>query len=550
MKDLKTKITAVSLFASLIFGNFSVQITAQELEDSNHTTGQLHGKIIVPAGSNLSSIMIQVVGANQHDTFTYYTVPNSDGSFNFDGILPPGSVVQLYIWDGSGILNSTTMSAYVTQKHSQAVGTYEIVMYDNEYTQNLAQFYKTTQDLTNTGICGSVGRFRPANGPKLKIFVYDRYLKHDSPLMTQELDDRDRFCFFNLSSLSGSDMYDFVLMSEDEQKTFTYYLPSTTFLHGAFLDTNASLYRPIKPYIWKDDFTIANNKKTQWTKLDTLNLSTSDDYAFVSYDETKQDENLFYFPLTNELLEVSYFLNGETAERFFMLIPRTKLFRDVKINRLSNGISDQIYVDYENPLPLKLTTESDLIKINSNYYAQTWNEKLGSVFININLSQFDMTNSKDLKLTIRNIFGQDVGVFEELITNTPQRMLGFFLNLLPGRYQLFLSNTAGDLLWTYEIRSYPNKVQVVTNDWDQAHIDPTEYELFKNYAKIRMEHNYYAQNELDIFFEEKYVPETSLQKKEQVYIQNNSFFKHDIEKLCLREKTKGLLEHLESFNTH
>lgn len=544
MKDLKTKITKVSLFASFFACHVSIQSSAKDLDDYN-MQGQLHGRITAPSGANLSSVMVQVIGANNKDTFTYYTFPNQDGSFNFDGILPAGSIVQLYIWDGNGILNSTTLSAYVTQTHSKEVGVYDIKMFDSEYTQNLAQFHQTIQDITSTGLCGVVGRFRPENGPKIKILAYDRYFKHSQPLMEQEVDDRDRFCFFNLSSISGTDMYDFVLISDDdERKTFTYYLPPTTFLHGAFLDTNASLYRPIKPYIWKDDFSSQNDKKTQWTKLNAVNLSTSDDYTFVTYDEGKQDENLFYFPLTNESLEVSYFLNGENADRFFMLIPRTKLFRDIKINKLSNKNSDQIYVDYENPLPLKLTTESDLIKINQNYYEQTWNDQLGSVFININFSHLNVDHTSDLKLSLRNSSGQDVAMFEELFASTPQRLLGFFLNLLPGRYQLFVTNTAGELLWTYEIRSYPNRVQVVTNDWDQAHPDPSESPLLSHYAKMRMEHGSFEASNSDVTMAEP-APEISTQKHEQLYLQNNSFLKQDSEQLCNRLRPVSLLKQLE-----
>ncbi len=534
---MNVKIIQNRFFIGLVSSAFALNAYSAPLNSEN-IDGQLYGKIIAPEGSDLSAITIQLIGANQKDAFQYYTVPNENGEFSFTNLLPAGSLVQLYIWDGQGVLERTIVSAYVSPMSEKEIGVYEVVMNDTQFTQNLSYVYNTNHDFTRTGLCGSL--LKDKNVPRVhKVLVYDRMAKSFGPLLEQDLDEKNTFCTFNLKSPSGSDFYDFVIVDENNlTHTFSYYLPQTTFVHNASLDMHSALYRPLQSYFWQD--ATISSQDTKWADLSSVNIATSDDYSYAYYEKNNLQNNLFYFPLANEVIEVGYFVPGENEGRFFTLIPRTQLVTEKNAN-LTNSVSDDhIYADYSHPYPIKLTTEYELLRTNSSLYSQTFTGEFGSVFVDLDLSQLNVHDKTNIQLSLRNIAGQNVGRFEELFVSHQESYSGFFLDLLPGRYQLFVQNQNGDLLWTYEVRSYQNRVQVLTNEWEQSQIHSQELanEIFtaqkEKYSSVFYEQNIIELNEpkedLDYLYEE------------QMMIQNNNLYSYKISDLCNKIEPKGYLE--------
>jgi len=538
-----TRFTLLFYFIlSLIF----LQANAEEVNSNSDAPlflGQLYGHISLPNNSGFESIMVQVLGAHQKDPFIYYTSPDQNGYFNLNGILPADSTVQLYISDQKGKLTPTLVSAYVSPSNIQNVGIYEIVMHDESFTQDLSILHHQKHDFTHTGLCGILISSYPDDSKNAKIFAYDRISKQAVSFDGQTIDSNGRFCFFNLDSPSGSDMYDFVVRSQNSiEKTFSFYLPRSTFLYDAEFDIDAALYRPVQSYSLKQDFDYGPSAR--WKRLNTINLATSEDYGFINYNPENLDNNLVYFPLSNELLEASYFLNGESSDHFFTLVPRTKLFQNANILFSEKTLSDHVYVDLENVFPIKFVTEGELLNFNYNLYYQTWNDKFGSVFVNIDLSQFNLKNRHDVWLNLRNISGQDVGVFQELVLDVENQSLsGFFFNLLPGRYQLFLTNSSGELLWTYEVRSYPNRVQVLASDLTLESSERLQRsDKDETVASQAVNENIDAEDLTSAFAHLN--KEFDQIKKEQRLVMNNEFYQHDRDISCQKIPKPSLLDQL------
>lgn len=537
MKKFDGTFVSLALASLILLNFFNNNLNASERNMAD--MGQLHGKIIAPQGTDFSSIIIQVIGANQTDPFLYYTSPKPNGEFSFDHILPAKSTVQLYIWDGAGLLDRTITSAYVSPRNQENIGVYEIVMHEMQYTQDLSSLQNIEHNFTKAGFCGVFGN--QANLQFTKILVYDRMAKFLGPIQEQTLNSKNQFCFFNLDSPTKSDMYDFVLTTDSTQtKTFTYYLPSTTFVHNAYLDVSSALYRPIQPFVWQESY--LNTTHAKWESLDTLKIATSDDYSFVSFNKNRQQDNLFYFPLSNDLLEVKYAIDGESADHFFTLIPRAQLMNGNKSKIINIDATNNIYADYTHPYPVKVASAAELSKMNANFYAQTWSEQFGAAFLTIDLAQLGLENKNDFVLSLRNIAGQEVGNFEELILEQDHHFSGFFLNLLPGRYQVFLTRSTGELLWTYEVRSYANKVQIITNDG---------IENVKQYKNLVQEIYKAKKNEYKSFFvEENYqeltdtTAELALFENEQMLIQNNNLYSQDLAMLCNKKPLPSFLDKL------
>jgi hypothetical protein len=515
------------------------------------SNGMLEGRIIIPDDVNPNSIIIQTMGLSQSNQVQ--TSPNAQGYFHFDHIFPVGSSVTLMVWDSNGILNRQMFFAYV----SANAGNYNIYLEKNSFVRDISQSFGMPQNLISSGLCGQVTGLASSEiqGSQVTLkedntsIEYKGSYFNENNLPSQEqnfLSPYGYFCFFNVQTTTNT--YDYTLtvhLKNSTTRSFHMYLPPYTFANNIIFDVQASLYRPAKLFSWHGKN--QPQSKTGWDSVEKAFLATSEDYSKVSISSSKND--LVYFPVGEEFLTLNYDIEGGSANQFFILQPRSALFNRNILASIKNYEPGQTYVDQSSPVVVKILDSKKLDQLDLQ---QTYAQNMGSLFLSLDSSEFN-TPREDIFIELNQLSGGHVSNFVEQQDEVDSKKItGFFYNIPAGQYQLVVTNHQGQLLWTSIVRSIANKTQVLSfisnakilvnqqsslpNSTSQtqtlAYTKNTRHDQDNSQKQVSMVEVFPADPNL-------YKPEEKFHSlhDEQLYIQNNLFFKLDSQLLCTRNTT-------------
>lgn len=445
--------------------------------------GAISGRVIVPENdsyvSNYSDeIAIRIGGIDyshaENKRFEYF--PDKEGCFAVDNIFPAGSSVSLYVWDKNGVLNNKVVSAYVGLKTNY----YNISLSSYSYVSHLSEVFTqgVKQSFANTGLCGYAIGLAPGDilGTTVNIvntqgkkFFAKYYDFENIPSSSMKyLTENGHFCFFNLNSCeneksscdSNSDYYKLSFsLKNGLTRTFNVYLPPYSFSDHNYYDLNTAVYRPIEAFSMKsyfDDFLTSS-----WTSVPNFILKTSDDYSSVNV--SKNGKELVYFPLGDDFITLNYRTESNQSDRFFVLKPRAELLTDRLTSVLKEYEPGQIFVDQNDPILLKIF-EPDSLNIKKEYLSPLYKADFGSLFLSLDLSKYKI-NKNSAYAFLRDLSGKQISSFVPIINSDNNNLNGFFYDLNPGLYQLFVVNSLnGEILLSSLVQSFANKTQVIMMD--------------------------------------------------------------------------------------
>lgn len=506
------------------------------------TQGSLEGRVIVPSDVDPSSVVIQTLGMPQNTPLQ--TSPDAQGYFHFDHIFPVGSSVTLMAWDPNGVLNRQMFFAYVSPNG----GTYHLYLEKNSFVQSLSQSFGLQQNLVSSGVCGQVTGLseQEIQGSYVTLQEnnttneYQASYFNESNLPAREqnfLAALGYFCFFNVPNTTNA--FDYTLsvhLKNSLVRSFHLSLPPYTFANNLIFDVQTALYRPAKMFSWKSD------DATGWDLVPKGSLATSQDYAQVKISSDQND--LIYFPVGEEFLTMTYGLNSQSADRFFVLQPRSSLFNRDILASIKQYEPGQTYVDPLNPVVVKILDPKSLAQQDLN---QSYGQNQGALFLNFDFSDFNVTKN-NLVIQLNQLSGESISNFVEQqnVNENNKQISGFFHNLPAGSYQLVIKDERGQLLWTSIVRSMPNKIQVLSN------VSSAKILINKQMSSLSKQKN---QAYTKVFVSEKEAQSTPMTEifpvdpalyrpeepprnlhQEQVYLRNNLFFRVDAQTLCTKNQ--------------
>jgi hypothetical protein len=446
--------------------------------------GSISGRIIVPENNSYitnynNEIAIRIGGIDysheENKRFEYY--PDEDGCFAVDSIFPAGSSVSLYIWDKNGFLNNKVIPAYVGLKTNY----YNISLSSYPYISHLSEVFTkgVKQSFASTGMCGYAIGLSPGDilgtnvsitnisGKKFTAKYYD--FENIPSSANSELTESGHFCFFNLNSCGNgassctlsSDYYKLSFtLKNGLTRTFNLYLPSYSFSDYNYYDLNTAVYRPIEAFSVKNYF--GNILTSGWTPVPNFTIRTSDDYSSVNISKKQNRSDLVYFPLGDDFITLDYKMDVNQSDRFFVLKSRAEVFTDRFVSMLKGYEPGQIFVDKNAPVLLKIF-EPDSLNIKQEYLSPLYKEDLGSLFLSLDLSKYKL-NKNSVYAFLRDLPGTQVSTFVPVMNSDNENLNGFFYNLNPGLYQLFVVNGLnGEILFSSLVQSFANKTQVITD---------------------------------------------------------------------------------------
>ena len=468
--------------------------------------GSISGRIIVPENNNYvmnfnNEIAIRIGGIDysheENKRFEYY--PDEAGCFAVDSIFPAGSSVSLYIWDKNGFLNNKVVPAYVGLKTNY----YDIRLSSYSYISHLSEVFTkgVKQSFASAGVCGYAIGLSPGdilgttvnientNGKTFTPRYYD-YEDIPSPSM-DELTENGHFCFFNLNPCENgkstctlnSDYYKLSFsLKNGVTRTFNLYLPPYSFSDYNFYDLNTAVYRPIEAFSIKNyfgDFLTSSS----WTPVPNFNIRTSDDYSGVNVSKKPNSNDLVFFPLGDDFITLDYKMELSQSDRFFILKPRAEVFTERFVSMLKGYEPGQIFVDKNDPILLKIF-EPNSLNIKQEYLTPLYKADLGSLFLSLDLTKYKI-NKNSAYVFLRDLPGKQVSSFVPITNSNNESLNGFFYNLNPGLYQLFIVNGLnGDILYSSLVQSFANKTQVITDIIEKGSEDLNDKQNSRNQIYI------------------------------------------------------------------
>ncbi len=568
--------------------NLEFPYAVNELKQYNNEcprVGSISGRIIVPENENYVSqfnneIAIRIVGIDysheESKRFEYY--PDKEGCFAIDNIFPVGSSVSLYIWDKQSILNNKVIPAYVGLKTNY----YNISMSSQILISELSKVFSkgTVQALESTGVCGYAIGLSPGDilGTSVNItnihgkkFTAKYYDHEDIPsIYNNELTENGHFCFFNLNSCeegmstcsSNSDYYKLsFFLKNGMTRSFNLYLPRYTFSDYNYYELNAAVYRPIEALSVKNYF--GDLLTSSWTSVPKFNLRSSNYYSSVDISKKENKSDLVYFPLGDDFITLNYKMESAQSDRFFILKPRAEIFTDRFVSVLKSYEPGQIFVDKKDPVLLKIF-EPHSLNLKQEYLSPLYNVNLGSLFLSLGLSKYGI-NKNFAYVFLRDLSGEQVSSFVPIKNSDHQNINGFFYNLNPGMYQLFVVNGLnGDILFTSVVQSYANKTQVITDvienvskKYEYNQTQHNQVYVVNSYSKMKNQgqeeiaiipwnERAYDNSLSDIVPDDGILPNNSKSisdlQQEKIYFKKNIFNKYNSELLCSFKPAKPIAE--------
>lgn len=480
--------------------------------------GAISGRLIVPEENNnlihYDDIAIRLAGIDysneENKQFEYY--PNENGCFVINSPLPVGTTISLLVWDKKGLLYSKIVPVYVGSKSNY----YNIILNSYHYVSNLSEYSTGKKQLfENSGMCGyaiglSLNDMFGVNvslvNSQGKEFTPKYYKYHDmisaDDNILNKLAGSGRFCFFNVNPCSNddtlcslnSDYYKLIFSLKDGSKrTFNLFLYANTFSNYNYYDLASSIYRPIKFLSVKNYF--GNNLESDWSYDDLkLYYKTSEDYAESIYLNSNNENKLIYFPFGDDFVNINYKMAINQEDRYFILKPRAEIFSERLFASLKEYEPGQIYVDRASPIFLKIFNPSSL-ENKEEFLSPIFNKDVGSVFLSLDISNYAI-GSDEVSVNLVDYQGRQNYSFNSIQSTNTNSLSGFFYNLKPGMYQLYVvDNLEGSILYSSIVQSIANKTQIITesiensNDdeninilEDQTYIVNSNYQVVNNHA--------------------------------------------------------------------
>jgi hypothetical protein len=475
----------LSAFVTLYF-LFSQKVFANDL--GNHEAfqcplvGSISGQILVPEDNTYlyyysKEVVIRIAGIDytQKDSDAFEYTPTQEGCFSIPSFFPVGTTLALYIWDKRGVLNSRLVQVYV----GASTNYYTIQLTSYAYSSHLFELHDPTsmRSFAHSGFCATAGGLSNFElyGSRValensfgKTFLAHYFTADHVLAQTEEyLTESGRFCFFNLDPCSKEESqcrsnpgyYKLsFLLKNGEIRNYSVYLLSNSFANDLYFDLKAAVFRPTKVFSVKNFYDEGAN--SQWSLDNTVLASTSAHYAPVEF---HNNNDLNYFPLTEDFVTISYRFFDQAPDRFFILKSRGEILNQRTVFLTEKYVPGQLIVDQKDDVILKVF-HPDSVKSHKEFLDPLFVRDQGSVFVSLDLSVYD-ENKEFVSIFIKDIFGKEVSSFVHLNHVDKKQISGFFYNLEPGLYQLFaLNRLNGKIFFGSVVQSFGGKTQVITND--------------------------------------------------------------------------------------
>lgn len=473
-----------------------------EQKDQNvcpRNTNGIAGKIILDS-YNISDknpyqyLVIRLLGVDysKPENWIYEYYPNENGCFSLPNI-PFGSSVFLKIWDTGNYYYNKVVNVYANKNPNF----YEIHL--TPETKILSESFsasKSVQLYDRAGICGKAIGLSPGDLIGTTIFMenashkifhatYSNNLPVSSPDQTG-LSMNGYFCVFNLNSCKKNedicvDNPNYKLnfkLKNGEIKKFDVTIPVTTFSDNNFYDLSAGVLRPVELYSLRDI------NKGSWKVEKNVKVTMNNSIDLLN----EKLKGLSYFSSGDNIVKINYsFKNRKYSNKFFILKPREEIYTQEmysKINSYQSYIDGEVFVDERHPLKLKIFNP-DAFNLDENYFSSFMKQAKGAAFFSFDLEKYGI-DKNFVQIEVRNIYGDIVldsnNTYGEkgtlnLLYSDESTLNGIIYNLEPGFYQFFIKSTERqekDILFTTQIQSYSNKIQVITEPYDLFDNDITE----------------------------------------------------------------------------
>ncbi|WP_186646544.1 hypothetical protein [Fluviispira vulneris] len=442
--------------------------------------GALSGQITIPEDENYfkkysNNIIIRIGGIQYTgaESYSFEFYPDNNGCFSIPkNFVPSGSSFSLYFWDQSGQLNKRILPVYVADVPNY----YNVILKTHAYTAALAELFSEDkkQHFENTGMCGYIDGVNPIHisGSQAylqnnygKIFTAKYFTADDLPsrelsAMTQS----GHFCFFNVNTCSNdemqcnleSDNYKLnITLQNGEKFSFDLLLSPFSFSDDLLFDLKTSIFRPVNI---KE---LSGGQSISYKNSTNLSLKTSPNYSSVQISNEMKNQ-LVYFPLGNDLLTIDYKLPFEKKGQFFILKTNAELYTKNLLSLQAEYKPGQIYVDKTSPLLLKIFNPN-FIKDNKEYLNPLMTQDLGGSFLALKLNENFSANN--VSVFLRDFKGNSNFDFFSIKNKFNNDLMGFFYNIPPGFYQLFVvDNMTQLIIYTTLVQSVPNKTQVIIDE--------------------------------------------------------------------------------------